>query len=113
MTRRISYQSILADRAAGAGGTRYVPLAADAIATRRRDASARIEVRVSKAQRRWLREVREVSDESIDESAIVRALIDLGRALPIDWPLVSGGGALRRAVRESVAIRADDSPKGE
>jgi len=109
MTRRISYQSILGGDAAEAAGARYVALAADTITTRRRDASVGVEVRISKAQRRWLREVRDVSDESIDESAIIRALIDLGQALPIDWPLVSGGGTLRRAIRESVAVRADDS----
>lgn len=114
---RVTYQAMLGDpppaaESAGARGPRYVPLGESAIATRRKDAKATITITVSKAQRRWLREVAEVTGGEVDQDAIVRALLDLGRELPVDWPLVAGGRALRTAVRESVRVRAGDAAGG-
>ncbi len=45
------------------------------------------------------------SGEPIDEGAILRALVDLGTELEIDWPAVTRGGELRQAVREAVMVR--------
>lgn len=115
---RVTYQAMLGDPTPAEdgpgvrGGPRYVPLGDGAITTRRKDAKASVSVKVSKAQRRWLREVAEVTGGDVDEDAVVRALIDLGRELPVDWPLIAGGGALRTAVRESVRVRAGEPAGG-
>ena len=39
------------------------------------------------------------------EGAVLRALVDLGVELDIDWAVIAGGKALRAAVRESVMVR--------
>jgi hypothetical protein len=105
---RVSYQAMLGDdderRRAGGG---YAPLGEEAIATRRRDAKRELTVLLSKEQVRWLREVEELAGQGIDASAVVRALVDLGRELDVDWTILARGPELRRAVRESVLVRRD------
>ncbi|MGD9696838.1 MAG: hypothetical protein AB7V42_14400 [Thermoleophilia bacterium] len=104
-TRRVTYQSILGEQAEAAGGV-YVRLGAGAIATRRRDAGGReVSVALSKAQRRWLREATELSGPGVDEQAVLRAMVDLGMELEIDWAVLANGRSLRQAVRESVMVR--------
>jgi hypothetical protein len=104
---RVSYQRMLSGEAAGRAPARYVALPAGAVSTRRKDAGVTISARVSKDQRRWLREVAEVAGGKVDEDAVIRALIDVGRELPVDWPLVGSAAALREAVAASVGVLAD------
>ena len=101
---RVSYQGMLDHRPGGGGGGVYVRLGADTIATRRKDARRTIKVSVSPAQQRWLREVEGITGDGIDADMVVRALIDLGMELDIDWPLLARGKVLRAAVRESVMV---------
>ena len=104
MRRGVTYQAMLGatpDAPAGA----YVRLGASAIRTKRKDARKEIAVSLSKAQRRWLREAVELSGPAIDEGAVVRALVDLGMELEIDWAVLATGTALRGAVRDSVMVR--------
>ena len=101
---QVTYQSMLAG--GGANSSRvYVRLGDAAIGTRRRDARRELTVVLSKAQTRWLNDVIELSGPDIDEGAVVRALIDLGMELDVDWPVIASGAALRSAVRESVMVR--------
>lgn len=100
--RRVSYRGILGGAPAAAV---YVRLGSDAITTRRKDARKNLTVAISAAQSRWLREVRELSGTAVDEGAVVRALIDLGMELDVDWPLVAGGKMLRASVRDAVMVR--------
>lgn len=101
---QVTYQSALGGvNAAGTGV--YVRLGDAAVRTRRRDASREVTVSLAKTQSRWLKEVTELSGPDIDGSAVVRALIDLGMELEIDWPVIASGTALRSAVRESVMVR--------
>lgn len=102
--RRVSYQSMLGARGDGPAGA-YVRLGETAIATRRKDARRTVEVALSKPQARWLREAVALSGAGIDEGAVLRALVDLGMELEIDWAMLAGGKALRAAVRESVMVR--------
>ena len=102
--RRVSYQSALGATAQDAAGV-YVRLGKEAIATRRTAARQAVTVELSKAQRRWLKGAVGCSGEAIDEGAILRALVDLGTELEIDWSSASKGGALRQMVRESVMVR--------
>jgi hypothetical protein len=95
---RVSYQAMLG----GAATLRFEPLPDQAIATRRRDARAKSSLALSKAQAAWLDETGERA--GLDAAAIARALIDLGRALDIDWDAVDGGASLREAVRRSVLV---------
>lgn len=102
--RRVTYQAALG----GAGGQPtgvYVRLGEEAISTRRKAARHEVTVELSKAQRRWLKGAVARSGDSVDEGAILRALVDLGAELEIDWPTVTRGGELRQAVRESVMVR--------
>lgn len=100
---RVSYQAIL--EGAGAEATDYVALPKEAVATRRKDANRKASVRVSDAQRRWLDEITEMSGRGVDEGAIVRALLDVGMSLDVDWPFVTGGRELRKSVREAIRVR--------
>ena len=100
--RRVSYRGILGT---GPARSTYVRLGPDAITTRRKDARKNVTVPISAAQARWLREVRELSGTGVDEGAVIRALIDLGMELDVDWPLVAGGKMLRRSVRDAVMVR--------
>ena len=104
MRRGVSYQGML-DGRDGPPQSVYVRLGDDAITTRRKEARREVAVSLSKPQRRWLREVSELSGAGIDEGAVVRSLVDLGMQLDVDWTALAGGKALRRAVRESVMVR--------
>jgi hypothetical protein len=83
----------------------YVRLGDAAIGTRRKDARKEVRVAISKPQRRWLKDAIELSGPDIDEGTVLRALVDLGMELEIDWALIARGTALRAAVRESVMVR--------
>lgn len=100
---RVSYQAILEGPAPEVGD--YVALPEEAVATRRKDASTKVRVRVSDAQREWLEEVAEMSGRGVDEGAIVRALLDVGMSLDVDWPFVAGGRELRKSIREAIRVR--------
>jgi hypothetical protein len=100
---RVSYQGMLGGPAPEGGV--YVRLGPDAITTRRKDARRSLTVAVSAPQARWLREVVDVTGDRVDADAVVRALIDLGMELDVDWPLIARAKALRAAVRESVMVR--------
>jgi hypothetical protein len=76
-----------------------------AIGTRRKDARGEITVALSKPQSRWLKEALELSGPDIDQGAVLRALVDLGMELEIDWAVIASGRSLRAAVRESVMVR--------
>lgn len=102
--RRVSYQSVLGEPA-GRLGAVYVRLGDDAIRTRRKAARKEVTVALSKAQHAWLREVLALSGPAVDEGAVLRALVDLGTELDIDWAVLASGKGLRAAVRESVMVR--------
>ncbi len=104
---RVTYQAILdgPDEPGGRPPGRFAPLPEDAVATRRKDAKRELSVRVSAAQLRWLKEIEELSGSGIDASAVVRALLDVGRELGVDWSLLGSRGELRAAVRDAVAVR--------
>jgi hypothetical protein len=102
--RGVSYQSMLGEPAGGPAGS-YVRLGDAAIGTRRKDARREVAVALSKPQRRWLREAVELSGPDIDEGAVLRALVDLGMELDIDWAVLARGRAMRAGVRESVVVR--------
>jgi hypothetical protein len=103
---RVSYQGML-DRTPRHGGV-YARLGPETIATRRKDSRARITATVSEAQKRWLTEVSELTGDGVDADAVLRALIDLGMELDIDWPLIAQGKMLRAAVRASVMVHRPD-----
>jgi hypothetical protein len=104
----VSYQAFLA--AAGGRTGAHRPLDEDAIGTRPKEATRKLTVRISKRQERWLERVEAHSGEGVDRDAVVRALIDLGRELDIDWELLAGGGQLRAAVRDAVLVRRTVEP---
>ena len=104
MRQGVTYQSMLGGPTGPASAV-YVRLGDGAIGTRRKDARKEVAVALSRPQRRWLREATELSGTAVDEGQIVRALIDLGMELAIDWPVLASGRALREAVRESVMVR--------
>lgn len=104
MRRGVSYQSMLGEDGGAPPGV-YVRLGESAIATRRKKASRDVTVALSKSQRRWLREATDLSGAGVDEGQILRALVDLGMELDIDWAMLASGRALRAAVRESVMVR--------
>lgn len=102
---RISYQGILGPGAGERTPAGYARLGSNTITTRRKDARRSVRVELSKTQVLWLTEVEELTGDGIDIDAIVRALIDLGMELDIDWPLVAGGRMLRQQVRDAVLVR--------
>ena len=102
--RRVSYQSVLG-AATGEHVGVYVRLGEAAIATRRKDARRDVTVALSKPQERWLKEAIDLSGPDIDEGTVLRALVDLGMELEIDWAVIARGKSLRAAVRESVMVR--------
>ncbi len=104
---RVSYQAMLGDEEEGPRGGAFEALDEEAIATRNRDAKRELTVRLSKAQVQWLREVEELAGQGIDASAVVRALVDLGRELDVDWTVLARGPELREAVRRSVLVRRE------
>jgi hypothetical protein len=101
---RVTYQSMLGEPH-DERAVVYVRLGQGAIGTRRKDARREVTVALSKPQTRWLREAAELSGSGIDQGAVLRALVDLGMELEIDWPVLASGKSLRRAVRESVMVR--------
>jgi len=103
--RRVSYQSMLGAEGGSEPAGVYVRLGEGAIGTRRKDARRAVTVEISKPQRRWLNDAVELSGPDIDEGAVLRALVDLGMELEIDWAVIARGKALRAAVRESVMVR--------
>jgi hypothetical protein len=111
--RPVSYRAILGEAGAAEPDAVYVRLGEGAITTRRQDARREITVAVSKGQARWLREVAEISGRGIDESAVVRALLDLGAELDLDWAVLAGGRSLRTAIREAVMVRRRAAPGPE
>jgi hypothetical protein len=100
----VSYQTFLADTGL-AGSPAYVGLASDTLPTRRKDATRKLQVRISKRQAKWLDHVEGIAGKDIDADAIVRVLIDLGSELDIDWAMTASAPALRAAVRDAVRIR--------
>ena len=111
--RRVSYQSML-EGVPGGPAAVYVSLGPSAIPTRRKDADREVTVALGKPQARWLNDVEEISGRGIDGASVVRALVDLGMELEIDWAMLAGGKALRRAVREAVLVRrAAPAPEAE
>ena|SRR5680860_1161644 len=104
MRRGVSYQGVLG-APDGPAQAVYARLGESAIGTRRKDARREITVALSKPQRRWLKHAAAISGSGIDDEAIVRALVDLGMELDLDWTLLATGKSLRRAVRESVMVR--------
>jgi hypothetical protein len=107
--RRVSYQGMLGPAGGPPGGSPpagvYVRLGEDAIGTRRKDARATVRFEISKAQAHWLKDAVEMSGPGIDEGQVLRALVDLGMELDVDWAVIARGTALRAAVRESVMVR--------
>ncbi len=93
---RVSYQ-VAFDRP-DAMQPAFEALDPDTIDTRKRDAKVRIAVDLSKRQARWLK-------TAGDGDAVIRALVDLGMQLHIDWNAVKTSGDLREAVRDAVLIR--------
>jgi hypothetical protein len=100
----VSYQSMLQGVPRRPGAI-HVALGPGAIRTRRKDADREVRVALSKPQVRWLKDVEEISGRGVDGAAVVRALVDLGMELEIDWAMLAGGKALRAAVREAVLVR--------
>ena len=86
---RVSYQSMLGGPAGGDRGGVYVRLGDTAISTRRKDSRKDVTVALSKPQVRWLREATALSGSGIDEGAILRALVDLGMELDLDWAVLA------------------------
>ena len=106
--RRVSYQGMFGPGGAPGGGPPggvYVRLGDDAIGTRRKEARTEVRFEISKAQARWLKDAVEMSGPGIDEGQVLRAVVDLGMELDIDWAVIVRGKALRAAVRESVMVR--------
>ena len=101
--RRVSYQSVLGAPTGGPSSV-YVRLGDDAIRTRRKDARRDVTVALSRPQVGWLKEALALSGPDIDEGAVLRALVDLGTELDIDWAVIASGKSLRAAVRESVMV---------
>ncbi len=100
----VSYQSILSPVSRGDAGA-FVSLPPDAVTTRRKQATKSATVALSKAQLAWLDHVAAISGRGVDRDAVVRALVDVGRHLDVDWALVAGGAAMRAAVRDAVRVR--------
>ena len=102
---RVSYRVMLD----GAPGTppAFRRLDPDAIDTRRRDATIRVQAHLSKRQVRWLRDAASESG-GVDPEDIIRAVVDLAMELEIHWPGVTRPTELRDAIRESVLIRHTD-----
>jgi hypothetical protein len=99
---RVSYQ--VGSEQGTVAGPQYAPLPGDAIGTRKRDATVRTSVDVSKRQARWLKTV--TNDSAADTDAIMRALLDLAMELHLDWSAITRPTELRDAIRAAVLIRS-------
>jgi hypothetical protein len=100
----VSYQTFLSD-IGRPGGERFVALPPDALSTRRKDADRKLTVRISRQQARWLDHVEGITGKGIDADAIVRALLDLGQELDVDWAMLAGAPSVRAAIAEAVRVR--------
>ncbi len=100
----VSYQTFLSD-IGRLGSERFVPVDPGELATRRKDADRKLTVHISKQQAKWLDHVEAITGKGIDEEAVVRVLIDLGRQLEVDWAMTAGAPALRAAVADAVRVR--------
>ena len=100
----VSYQTFLND-ISRTGTERFVPVDPADLNTRRKDADRKLTVRISKQQAKWLENVEAVTGKGIDEAALVRALVDLGRQLDVDWAMTAGAPALRTAIADAVRVR--------
>jgi hypothetical protein len=100
----VSYQPFLTD-IGRLGAERFVPVDPADLATRRKDADRKLTVRISKQQAKWLENVEAITGKGIDEDAIVRVLLDLGRQLEVDWAMTAGAPALRAVVADAVRVR--------
>lgn len=105
---RVSYRAMLEE--AGGPPVRWAALTPEDVATRRREATKTQAIRLSPEQRRFLREVEEQAGRGVDADAVVRALLDVGRRLDVDWSLLRGPADLRRAVAGAVRVRRSDDP---
>ena len=102
--RRVSYQSVLDEATPGRAGV-YVRLGDGSIRTKRKDARREVTVSLSKPQVGWLAEALALSGPDIDEGAVMRARVDLGRELELDWAVLASGRSLREAVCDAVMVR--------
>jgi hypothetical protein len=82
----------------------FRPVDPEAVSTRRSEAKSTVKVSVSKLQSRWLRRF-DADGGGPDASDVLRALIDVGMDLELDWDALPGPRALRTAVAESVLVR--------
>ena len=72
-----------------------------AIDTRKRDGVVRVSVKLAKRQTRWLQD----AAAGTDTGTVLRALVDLGMELDIDWGAITKPAEVRAAVRDAVLIR--------
>lgn len=100
---RVSYQIAVA---ASTPPAAFVPLGASAVATRNRDAVTTVSIDISKQQARWLKKAGARGE--VDGAQVIRALIDVGMELDVDWSRVTSGSELRAAVRSAVMVRRSD-----
>jgi hypothetical protein len=98
---RVSYRVML-DSTPGPRPT-FRQLDAGAIATRRRNATIRAQVSLSKRQVRWLR-VTAAKSGGLHPEDLIRAAVDLAMELEIDWSSVARPTELRDAVRSAVLV---------
>lgn len=108
----VSYQAILPASGPASTTAAFRPLDDTAVRTRRRDADRDVRVRLSKRQERWLREAADAAAGGVDVGDVVRALVDLGPELGVDFTRVTSRQDLRRAVREAVLVRGDGDRAG-
>jgi hypothetical protein len=100
----VSYQTFLSD-IGRLGAERFVPLPPEALSTRRKDADRKLTTRISAQQARWLEHIEGITGKGIDADAVIRALIDLGRQLDVDWAMLAGAASVRAAIADSVRVR--------
>ncbi len=98
---RVTYRVML-DSAPGPRPT-FRQLDAEAIGTRRRDATVRAQVSLSKRQVRWLRGAA-AKGGGLHPEDIIRAAVDLAMELDVDWSSMARPTDLRDAVRGAVLI---------
>lgn len=113
---RVSYQAILSGDVGPpisgvTPGSAFVALRPGAIATRPKDATRALTVKISRDQRGWLREVEKASGGAAAADTVVRAMLDLAQELDVDWTATRGGSALRQAVADAVQVRRPTPPR--
>lgn len=97
---RVSYQ--LPDDEPAPVAADYAPPPPGAISTRKRDATVAITVMLSPAQARWLKRLDRTKAGAAGSA--VRALVDLGMELDVDWT-PKAGAAVRSGVHDAVRVR--------